>query len=116
MPDREMSPSEKPRLSTPAGILAIIAGCLKLLAVFGLAIATIGVIIGEDEKDGVVVLLAIAIPLAILGIVAVTGGIFALMKKNWGMSLAGSIAAVLPISLVGIASLVLTALSREEFE
>ena len=116
MQDRQLSTSKKPRLSTAGGILSILAGCLKLLAVFGLAIATIGVIIGEEDKDGVVVLLAIAIPLAVLGIVAVTGGIFALMKKNWGMSLAGSIAAVLPLSLVGIAALVLTALSREEFE
>jgi hypothetical protein len=116
MPDSQLSPPKKTRLSTSAGIFSIIAGCMKLLVAFGLAIATIGVLTGEEEKDAVVVLLAIAVPVAVLGIVAVTGGIFALVKKNWGMSLAGAIAAVLPFSLVGIVALVLTALSREEFE
>lgn len=116
MQDHEMSAPRKIRFSVPGGVLSILAGCLKLLVVFGLAIAIIGIIIGEDEKGGVVVLMAIAIPLAVMGILAVTGGVFALIQKNWGMSLAGSIAAVLPFSLVGAAALVLTALSRKEFE
>lgn len=116
MQDREISPSRKTRFSIPAGILSILAGCLKLLVVFGLAIVTAGVMMGEEEKGGAAVLMAIAIPLAVMGILAVTGGIFALSQKSWGMSLAESIAAVFPFSLVGAAALVLTALSRKEFE
>lgn len=49
-------------------------------------------------------------------IVAVVGGIYALQRKNWGLSLAGSILAFLYCRLVGIPVIVLIALSKNEFE
>ncbi len=110
-------PAAKKRgFSTVAGILDIIDGSLKLLGASVLTIVIIGVLIGDGEGDALAILLAIAIPLAVLGILAIAGGISALQRKSWGIALAGAIAAALPFSLLGIAALILTALSREEFK
>ena len=106
-------------MPTVAGILAITSGCLKLLGVFGLMIAIIAVAADPYRHAGgvdpLVILLAIAIPLAVVGILSTVGGIYALLRRNWGLALAGSIAAVLPFSLLGVAALILTALCRDEF-
>jgi hypothetical protein len=59
---------------------------------------------------------ALALPFAIVGILAIVGGIYALRRKIWGLALAGSIAAFFPSWLLGIAAIVLTALSKKEFE
>ena len=92
--------AKKTGFSTVAGILDIIDGSLKLLGAFGLTIVIIGILTGDEERDALAILLAIAIPLAVLGILAI----------------AGAIAAVFPFSLLGIAALILTALSRDEFK
>ncbi len=109
----------KTRLSMVAGILEIIDGGLKLLGVFGLTIAMIAVATdpyrGYDEVDPLYILLAVTIPLAAAAVLAIIGGMYALRGRSWGMALVGAIAASLPFSLLGIAALVLTALSREEF-
>jgi len=54
----------------------------------------------------------------ILGAVAIVGGIFALRRRHWGLSLAGAICATLmPVSfLLGVAAIVFIAMSHEEFE
>jgi uncharacterized BrkB/YihY/UPF0761 family membrane protein len=112
---------KKTRLSAVAGILDIVAGSFGLVGVFVLTVAMI-VLANDpdrhaaDEVDPIVVLVAMAVPLAILGVLAIVGGIYALRRRNWAMALTGAIAASLPFSLMGIAALVLTALSREEFE
>jgi hypothetical protein len=51
-----------------------------------------------------------------VGILAIVGGIYALQRKIWGLALAGSIAAFFPSWILGIAAIVLTALSKNEFE
>ena len=110
---------QKTPMPTVAGILAIAAGGFKLLGLLGLIIASFFVIASPVPAVGVdpaVILLIISIPLAILGILAVVGGIYALQRKKWGLALAGSIAAFLPFSLMGIAALILTVLSKNEFE
>ena len=101
------------------GILAIAAGGFKLLGLLGLIIASYVVVVSPMPAVGVnpaVVLLIISIPLAVLGILAVVGGIYALQRKKWGLVLAGAIAAFLPFSFLGIAAVVLTVLSRDEFK
>ncbi len=47
---------------------------------------------------------------------ALTGGIFTLQRKRWGLALAGAIVAILPFSLLGMAAIVLIILSKNEFE
>lgn len=60
--------------------------------------------------------LSISILLNIAGILAIAGGIYALRRKKWGLALAGSIAALSPMLLPGIAAIVLTARSKKEFQ
>ena len=101
-----------------AGSLALASAGFKLLVVLGLMIASIVAIIPASivGVSPLVILLIIIIPLAILPVLALVGGIYAIQRKKWGLALAGSIAAFLPFSLLGIASVVLIALSKNEFE
>ncbi len=52
---------------------------------------------------------------AILSIVALIGGIFAVQRKGWGLALTGSICAILQNGILGIISTIFVALSRKEF-
>jgi uncharacterized BrkB/YihY/UPF0761 family membrane protein len=117
----ESQPRKKTALSTVAGILDIVAGGFGVIGVLVMTIAMIALANdpdrhAPDEVDPIIVLVAMTVPLAILTALAIVGGIYALRRKKWGMALAGAIAAALPFSLMGIAALVLTALSRDEFE
>jgi len=110
-----------------AGILDIISGIISLLAFVGLLISTIvtgglthGWFPGFPWVPGINIAVAILTPLTvvsfIVGIIALLGGIYALQRKNWGLALAGSIFALLPTILLGVAAIALTALSKDEFE
>jgi hypothetical protein len=113
-----------------AGILDLIAGSVGLFAFLGLLIAVIvtgwsscwvafsGMIPGFVPS----ILLIIAIVVGSTSVLALIGGIYALQRSKWGLALAGSIAAVVASTAllgplpVGIAAIVLTALSKDEFE
>lgn len=97
-----------------AGVLAIVGGSFNILvaltlamflpvaAPFRMAIASVGFI-------GALFLGT--------GVVALIGGISAVRRKRWGLSLAGAICAIAPPSfLLGIISTVFVAMSREEFD
>lgn len=113
---------------TVAGILSIVSGVVGLVSVFGLIIAisiTGGFYIpGTEQIPGFIpsLLTGIAIPLALLSILSLVGGIYALQRRKWGLALAGSISAIFAsIPLlgglpVGITATILTALSKNEFE
>ena len=119
---------EKTWKPTVAGILDIVSGAVGLIAVFGLLIAIVitgGFYIPGTEQIPKFVpslLTGIAVPLAILLILSLVGGIYAVQRKKWGLALAGSISAIFAsIPLlgglpVGITATVLTALSKNEFE
>jgi hypothetical protein len=110
---------KKTAMPVIAGILAIVSGGFKLLALLGLTIASFFIIASPTPSCGLVevtILLFISIPLAILGILAIVGGIFALQRKRWALALTGSIAAFLPWEFVGLASIILIVLSKNEFE
>ena len=85
-----------------------------------------------SHKSWVVVII---LPLAATAIYAIRGGVYALKKREWRRALIGSISAVFTLlilgwgyyietkemiywipSLVGIAAIVLTVLSRKEFK
>lgn len=122
---------KKTAMPTVAGILDIISGVVGLITVLGLIIAI--VVIGSPtifwgNIHGVVpsmtavyiqnILLIITVPVASLSILALVGGIYALRRRKWGLTLAGSIASIpllggLP---VGITATILTAISKNEFE
>jgi hypothetical protein len=100
------------------GILAIISGGFKILGMLGL-ISFSFLAIAPPAIGGVgplLVFLVIFIPLIILVILSILGGIYAIQRKHFGLALTGSIAALLPFSFLGLASIILVALSKEEFE
>jgi hypothetical protein len=53
--------------------------------------------------------------LVLLGIIAILGGIWALRKRSFGLSLAGAVC-VLPLGILGILAIVCIALAKREFE
>lgn len=101
-----------------AGILAIVSGGLKLFGVFGLiAFSLFAIAPPTITRIGPLTLFLRAfIPLVILVALAIIGGIFAIQRKRFGLALTGAIAALLPFSLLGLASIILLAISKEEFE
>ena len=53
--------------------------------------------------------------LVVLGIIAIVGGIGALGRRNFGLSLAGAVC-VLPLGILGILAIVCIALAKREFD
>ncbi len=111
---------ENPRTAKPvvAGALSIFSGVCCLLGVLGLLIAIAAINIpgfSELPVNISAVLWIITIPLAVVGILAIIGGIFNIQRKYWGWALLGSIVSIFPSFWLGIASTVLTAVSKNEF-
>ena len=115
---------EKTWMPKAAGILDIVAGALSFI---GLTFAFFGILVLGAMEGGNMpaetpanLILTVIVILAIFAIIAdalaIVGGIFALQRKKWGLALAGSIAAFLASWPLGIAAIVLTALSKKEFE
>jgi len=107
---------------TVAGILDVIAGVFALVG--GLVLIVLGSTgglfldyfeLGIFQWVPLAFLLAVGVPLLVLGILALVGGIYALRRKVWGLALAGSIATVLFSQLLGILAIIFIALSEDEF-
>lgn len=104
-------PTAKPVV---AGIFNIVVGALCLLTAFGVGIAAI--IVGSLSIPFVTaILLIILFPVLALGVVAILGGVYATQRRMWGWALAGSIATAIVSNVLGVASIVLVAVSRGEF-
>jgi hypothetical protein len=69
---------------------------------------------GFELAVGIVVILTVVFLIA--GILSVIGGIFCIQRKKWALSLIGAIAAIIPTFALGVVSIVLTAVTKEEFE
>ena len=115
---------EKTNKPTVAGILAIIPGVLSFFWAVALFIG-FGVTSGTFDIPGGVgdiprfvpgIIMGWAIESAITAILALVGGIFAVQRKKWEWALAGSIAAIFAFLPLGIAAVILTAQSKDEFE
>ena len=113
-------PVKRTPLPTIAGIFCIIEGCFKLLGFVIFLAVSFFIPVGRGGFPFNVAFLAI--PLGILaaaaGVLAIVGGAYALQRRNFGLALTGSIAALLPFSpfaLLGLASVILVALSHDEF-
>jgi uncharacterized membrane-anchored protein len=53
--------------------------------------------------------------LVVLGIIAIVGGIWALRRRSFGLSLAAAVC-ILPLGILGILAIVCIALAKREFE
>jgi hypothetical protein len=60
-------------------------------------------------------LIVVGVALLVLGSVAIAGGVSALRRKSFGLSLVGGICA-LPSVILGILAVIFVALSKKEFE
>jgi hypothetical protein len=118
-PEVQKTPVQKTALPVVAGILTLVSGVGKLLAVFVLLV--IGLIFAAaprvpDRVHPAIIFAFIGLFGLVTGVLAVVGAVYNLRRKNWGLSLAGAIASLLPFNLLGLASIILLAMSKNEFE
>jgi hypothetical protein len=96
------------------GVLVLIGGLIELYVGYVLAWtgeAFSGITFGVSDfltVCGAIVLL--------LGIVAVLGGIFAIMRKFYGLAVLGGVLAVPGFVIPGLVGLILVAMSHDEFK
>jgi hypothetical protein len=111
---------EKTWKSTTAGVLSILAGSFGILGIvrnvigqgFRMARPQMFHPFITSGNNPVIPFIAFA---AVVGILAIIGGVFTLKRSLWGLALAGSIAAVFGSFPLGVIALVLTVLSKNEF-
>ncbi len=111
--------------ATVAGILDITAGIFGLVGGIPLLVMALGgaAVLGmvpEPEANRLAFLpMALFLPFALLGFlsgfIAIIGGISAINRRRWGLSVAGAIAAIFGFFPVGIAAVVFTILAEPEF-
>ena len=121
--------SDRGELLTAGGILSIIGGALEVIGGVIIAVLTIGIRIllrlallpfhpGDWFERILPVLptwlIIVGVPILVLGIIAIVGGISAIRRKSFGLSLAGAICA-LPSNILGILAIIFVSLSKREF-
>ncbi|MFC1864262.1 hypothetical protein ACFLYG_00320 [Chloroflexota bacterium] len=100
-----------------AGILDIVAGGLSLSVLFLFAIGPMIIMplnAGTFSLNWSLFLLII--PGLAIEALAIVGGVFAIQRRRWKWALAGSIAAAIIPAPLGIAAIIFTVLSKNEFE
>jgi len=112
-----------------AGLLNIISGSLRTFSVIGLLIVItvvdtpkflLAVIPPKDfpfvEPMVNTILILLLVASITETVFPIIGGVFALQRRKWGWALGGSIVAIFGMLPFGIASTILVAMSKEEFE
>lgn len=113
-----------------AGILSIISGAFGVVFLMGIIFMFILFAVAATDtsyyhwsgpEGEVVVFLVIFYSIiggffALLGILAIIGGVFAIKRRSWGLALAGTIAATLTFFPCGIPAIIFVALAKPEFE
>ncbi len=112
-----MSKTKKPIIG---GIFTIFSGLLGLLGIasYSIGLGDVGSGFGKGDMPPFVpsIIFGMSIPAVVIALLAVVGGILAILRKRWRWSLAGSIAAAFSLILLGIPAVVLIAISKDEFE
>lgn len=121
-------PKEKSMLSLVGGILIFVAGLIGM--------ATGGILLAINAEDldaygfGVAgmtsmienMLTVCGIIFIVLGLIALVGGVFGVLRKNWGLAVLGGVIGLLVLgpymigSLLSLIGLVLVAVSKKDFE
>ena len=122
--------SNRSGLLTAGGILSIIGGTFEVIGGVIMMVLTMraGILLrlalipfhpGDWWEHIIPViptwLIIVGVPLIALGIIAIVGGVSAMGRKSFGLSLAGAICA-LPSSILGILAVIFVSLSKREFE
>jgi hypothetical protein len=126
----ESNGNNKSGLLTAGGVLSIIGGVLEAIAggiVVGIVIHYLirgplwplphipvpwGEIVVDFLPAGVII---VGILILVLGAIGIAGGISALNRKSFGLSLAGAIC-ILPTVILGILAVIFVSVSKKEFE
>jgi len=125
-------------LLNAGGILSIIGGALEVIGggtMVGLTIANIEVLklVPPSTYPGIIFSISAGVSIFAVGIVAIIGGVSAMRRKIFGLSLAGAICCTLPSSIsfgpylvgvvwatgwliLGILAIIFISLSKREFE
>ena len=106
-------------LSIVTGVFGVFAGVgMIIISVIFWGAITISVNTPDEFPFYIIqsVYLVIGIFFLILAILAITGGIFALQKRYWGLTLAGAIASIFTFFPTGIAAIIFAGLSRQDFK
>jgi hypothetical protein len=128
----ESSGGHRSGLLTAGGVLSIIVGAFQVVGGGIAAALVMSAFIGKCLRpfQGVLflpgewsehvmfvgpILVGIVALGVVLGVVAIVGGVSALKRKRFGLSLAGAICA-LPSAILGILAIIFIAVSKEEFE
>jgi hypothetical protein len=128
----ESSGSQRSGLLTAGAVLSIISGAFQVIG-GGIATAlVIAAFIGSQLRPfqgmpflpgewservmfvGPIWIGVVALGV-VLGIVAIAGGVAALRRRSFGLSLAGAICS-LPSAILGILAIIFVSVSKEEFE
>ena len=117
------------KLLTAGGVLSIIAGAFEVISgaiMLGLTIAHRelfrlapphthpGIFLGPFGAVDLIWLIIVGVPIFAMGIVAIVGGVSAISRRSFGLSLAGAICA-LPSVPFGILAVIFVALGKREF-
>jgi hypothetical protein len=109
-----------------AGTLSMISGAFGIIGIAFLIVfvATFG---EETARDALIsigflktviplqIIGFISIPLFVINVITIIGGIYAVQRKAWGLALAGAVCAFVSVQILGILSIVFIALSKKEF-
>ena len=87
--------------SMTAGILCIIGGAFGVGAMAGCAMVPIWGVF--------------AAPFIVLGVLAIIGGIYAIMRRLWILALIGAICAIVVAAPLGIVAVIFLAIGKSEF-
>jgi len=116
-------------LPTAGGVLSIVGGTveaiigviaavsvtiLKLLLAAGLLPFSPGPRLDHVLAMAPLLSIVVGVPMFALGVVAIVGGVYAIRRKVFGLSLAGAICA-LPSGILGILAVIFVSVSRKEF-
>jgi len=124
------SDGHRSALLTAGGILSIVVGVFEVI----LGVIMAGLVISAVVQGGVVALPGWLLPRGlveifvgltptwlrisgsiVLGVVAIAGGISALRRKSYGLSLAGAICALV-LGFAGILAVIFVVLGKREFD
>jgi hypothetical protein len=123
--------SNRSGLLTAGGVLSIIGGAFEVIGGVIMVVLTVRTEIllrlallsfhpgGWFERIIPVLpfwLIIVGVPILVLGIIAIVGGVSALRRKSFGLSLAGAICALIPLNLLGLLAVIFVSLSKKEFE
>jgi hypothetical protein len=116
-------------LLSAGGILSIIVGSLEIIG--GALVATlllVGVPLWQPDfpfaprlgggfpfGSNLTIVVIVAIVIAVLGIIAIVGGVSAVRRGSYGLSLVGAICALIPINILGLLAVIFVSLGRGEF-